>query len=35
VLRGAGLVNAHRAGRYVLYVRTELARSLFATGSDA
>jgi DNA-binding transcriptional ArsR family regulator len=32
VLRDAGLVSAHRAGRYVLYVRTELAQSLFASG---
>jgi DNA-binding transcriptional ArsR family regulator len=35
VLRDAGLVSAHRAGRYVLYVRTELAQSLFASASDA
>jgi len=34
VLRGAGLVNAHRAGRYVLYVRTRLAHSLFSDTSD-
>ncbi len=29
VLRGAGLVNAHRTGRYVLYARTSLSQSLF------
>src|SRR5580704_11007957 len=34
VLRRAGLVSAHRAGRYVLYVRTGLAHSLLADGSD-
>lgn len=33
VLRRAGLVTAHRAGRYVLYVRTGLAHSLFADAS--
>jgi DNA-binding transcriptional ArsR family regulator len=33
-LRHAGLVNAHRAGRYVLYARTGLAHSLFADPSD-
>ncbi|MFJ1758617.1 ArsR/SmtB family transcription factor [Kitasatospora sp. NPDC088134] len=27
-LRAAGLVNAHRSGRYVLYVRTEAAEAL-------
>ncbi|MFI9327857.1 DUF5937 family protein [Kitasatospora sp. NPDC052868] len=35
-LRAAGLVNAHRSGRYVLYVRTEAAEVLLAaaTGRD-
>jgi hypothetical protein len=34
VLRSAGLVNAHRAGRYVLYVRTGLGHSLFGDASE-
>ncbi|MFC5183497.1 ArsR/SmtB family transcription factor [Actinomadura harenae] len=29
-LRDAGLVSAHRAGRYVLYARTEIAEALLA-----
>ncbi|MDT9701788.1 helix-turn-helix domain-containing protein [Streptomyces sp. P17] len=31
-LRDAGLVSAHRAGRWVLYARTATADSLLATG---
>jgi DNA-binding transcriptional ArsR family regulator len=31
VLRAAGLVSAHRAGRSVLYARTNAAEALFAT----
>ncbi|MFH9355044.1 hypothetical protein [Kitasatospora sp. NPDC017646] len=38
-LRAAGLVDAHRSGRYVLYVRTEAAEVLLAAadarGDDA
>jgi len=30
VLRAAGLVDAHRRGRYVLYARTSIAESLLA-----
>ncbi|MFD0348248.1 ArsR/SmtB family transcription factor [Kitasatospora aburaviensis] len=32
-LRAAGLVDAHRTGRYVLYVRTEAAETLLAAAA--
>ncbi|MER6798846.1 ArsR/SmtB family transcription factor, partial [Amycolatopsis mediterranei] len=34
VLKAAALVNRHRAGRHVLYVRTSLAESLVAGAGE-
>lgn len=33
-LRGAGLITAHRTGRYVLYARTTVAEALLAASTD-